>query len=131
MRHRVFIISVLIFFFSGCAGTTLHHIVYHDGTVLPQSQITELEVPRDLHVKSLDGVTSDDLSAPWGNTHIYQLYPGEHKIEVYYSPIITVGDPYGHPMVLTWYAEPGHKYIIKYEANPPWWSAWVEPKPEH
>jgi hypothetical protein len=77
----------------------------------------------------MNDLTSDDLSEPWGNTHVYELRPGEHEVEVYYSPIVCAGDPYGYPCTVTWYGEPGREYIIKYEAHAPWWSAWVEPKP--
>ena len=129
MGGRVFIISILVFFLSGCAGTTVHHMAHLDGPFLPRSQLAVLEVPRDLHVTRVDEFTSDDLSEPWGNTHVYELRPGEHSVEVYYSPIVTTGDPYGYPYVVTWYAEPGRSYIVRYETHVPWWSAWVEPKP--
>jgi hypothetical protein len=94
------------------------------GPDLPSNQVVLLEIPKGLRLLSLDGKEDGDFWTSSKNKRVFELLPGKHNIKIDYIP--TGSDLHGRAIDLTWQAEPGHTYIVRYELKVPWWSFWID-----
>lgn len=114
---------------SGCSGPHVHKLYPNSGFVdLPEKQIAILLIAPPIQIDIVDFRNIPSKKGIYsGDSHRFELLPGQHTIFVRYWEPTTRGERYSNNSIkLTFTALAGHKYRVKHSSGGKTWNVWVE-----